>query len=63
MAVDNEKASYASYPSCDLSETLHHLAIRVAWLNPSHADPHAFHEAKSDIAGELRNLARTLING
>jgi hypothetical protein len=57
-------AIYTPYPygRCDtLGECrtpLEDLADRVARLNPSRRDPHAFHEDKSAIVGELRALAR-----
>ena len=34
------------------------LADRVDRNVPSHGDPHRFHEEKSDIAHELRTMAR-----
>lgn len=34
------------------------LALAVERLTPSHRDPHAFHEAKSEIAHKLRLLAK-----
>lgn len=37
---------------------LEELAKRVARLSPSHRNPHAFHEDKSEIVAELRRLAR-----
>lgn len=36
------------------------LASRVCRLSPSHRDPHAFHEAKSDIVADLRRLAASI---
>ncbi|MFD2032210.1 hypothetical protein ACFSKM_21415 [Ancylobacter dichloromethanicus] len=36
------------------------LADRVRRLVPSHRDPEAFHEAKSEIEAELRRLSRVL---
>ncbi len=36
------------------------LANRVRRLVPSHRDPEAFHEAKSEIEADLRRLARVL---
>lgn len=36
------------------------LANRVRRLVPSHRDPEAFHEAKSEIEAELRRLSRVL---
>lgn len=36
------------------------LADRVRRLMPSHRDPEAFHEAKSEIEAELRRLSRVL---
>lgn len=37
---------------------LHLLADRVDRNVPSHSQPERFHEEKSEIAGELRKLAR-----
>lgn len=39
---------------------LDELANRVRRLVPSHRDPEAFHEAKSEIEADLRRLARVL---
>ena len=39
---------------------LEELANCVRRLVPSHRDPEAFHEAKSEIEAELRHLARVL---
>ena len=39
-------------------EALVELANRVRRLVPSHRDPEAFHEAKSEIEAELRRLAQ-----
>ena len=36
------------------ADALHTLAERVARLTPCHRDPHSFHEAKSEIADEVR---------
>lgn len=36
------------------------LAARVARLHLGHRDPEAFYEQRSEIAGELRRLARSL---
>ncbi len=36
------------------------LAARVARLHQGHRDPEAFYEQRSEIAGELRRLARAL---
>jgi hypothetical protein len=41
-------------------QTLVELADRVRRLVPSHRDPEAFHEAKSEIEAELRRLSRVL---
>lgn len=41
-------------------EKLVELADRVRRLMPSHRDPEAFHEAKSEIEAELRHLSRVL---
>ena len=41
-------------------QSLEELANRVRGLVPSHRDPEAFHEAKSEIEAELRRLARVL---
>lgn len=38
--------------------TLKRLADRVDRNVPSHSQPERFHEEKSEIAGELRKLAR-----
>lgn len=40
------------------ANTLKLLADRVDRNVPSHSRPEAFHEEKSDIAHELRNMAR-----
>lgn len=37
---------------------LEQLAERVVRLSPSHRDPERFHEEKSEVAAELRRLAR-----
>jgi hypothetical protein len=34
------------------------MAERVRRLSPSHRDPERFHEEKSELAAELRRLAR-----
>lgn len=39
-------------------EQLRELARRVDRLVPSHRDPHAFFEEKSEISAALRQLAR-----
>ena len=44
----------------EMGQTLEELANRVRRLVPSHRDPEAFHEAKSEIEAELRQLARTM---
>ena len=43
-----------------LADVLQDLAARVGRLAPSHRDPEAFHEAKSEIAADLRRLSRVL---
>jgi hypothetical protein len=43
-----------------LSERLDDLAHRVRGLIPSHRDPERFHEDKSAIEAELRQLSRSL---
>lgn len=43
-----------------LATVLRNLAARVSRLAPSHRDPDAFHEAKSEIEAELRHLSRVL---
>lgn len=40
------------------ADQLARLAARVARLAPSHRDPERFHEEKSEIAADLRRLAR-----
>ena len=40
-----------------IGDTLWSLAHQVDRLAPSHRDPHAFHEAKNEIAHTLRMLA------
>lgn len=39
-------------------DQLTRLAARVARLTPSHRDPERFHVEKSEIAADLRRLAR-----
>lgn len=39
------------------------LAARVARLSPSHRDPERYHVEKSEIAAELRRLAREATHG
>jgi hypothetical protein len=39
------------------------LAERVRYLAPSHRDPERFHMDKSEIASELRRLAREIEQG
>ena len=46
-----------------LSDKLKDLARLVRHLSPSHRDPEAFHEAKSDIEAALRRLAREVHHG
>lgn len=40
-----------------VAELLRKLAGEVRTLAPSHRDPEAFHEQKSEIVAELRRLA------
>ncbi len=42
----------------DLPDRLAELAHRVGRLSPSHREPERYHEEKSEIAFELRVLAR-----
>jgi hypothetical protein len=42
---------------------LDRLAEAVARLSPSHRDPERFHIDRSEIAGELRELARRVRGG
>lgn len=42
------------------SDRLTTLARAVVRLSPSHRDPEQFHEDKSEIAAELRRLAREI---
>jgi len=42
----------------DLPDRLAELARRVGRLSPSHREPERYHEEKSEIAFELRVLAR-----
>ena len=44
----------------DERDELTALASRVLRLCPSHRDPEAFWVEKSELAGELRRLARTM---
>ena len=43
-----------------MGQALEELANRVRRLVPSHRNPESFHEAKSEIEAELRQLARTM---
>jgi len=43
-----------------MGQALEELANRVRRLVPSHRNPEAFHEAKSEIEAALRQLARTM---
>ena len=47
-------------PDTPTTVALLDLAGKVRRLVPSHRDPEAFHEAKSEIEAELRRLARVL---
>lgn len=42
------------------SEIVEDLAHRVSRLGPDRRDPHRFHEEKSEIAHQLRELSRVL---
>lgn len=39
---------------------LYELAGRLARLVPSHRDPHRFHEDKSEIVHQMRQIARAI---
>lgn len=41
----------------DPRESLSDLSSRISRLCPDHRDPHRFHEEKSEIAYELKQLA------
>ena len=43
-----------------VSENLDDLALRVSRLGPDHRKPERFHEEKSEIVYELRELQRVL---
>ena len=45
---------------CVSADALARLAQQVSRLCPDRRDPHRFHEDKSEIVAELRNLARAL---
>lgn len=47
---------YGPTPAAELDA----LAARVSRLHQGHRDPEAFYEQRSEIAGELRRLARAL---
>ncbi len=47
-------------PSLASPDTLASLAQRVVRLCPDHRNPERFHEDKSEIAAELRRLARLM---
>lgn len=47
-------------PEPTMPGALEALANRVRQLRPSHRDPEAFHEEKSEIEADLRRLARVL---
>lgn len=55
-----QSPSEAGGEEVPLSTFLAGLADRVRYLSPSHRDPEAFHEAKSEIEADLRRLARVL---
>jgi hypothetical protein len=46
-----------------VAELLRKLAGEVRTLTPSHRDPEAFHERKSEIVAELRRLAMEVQHG
>lgn len=43
-----------------MAAAIRDLAIRVDHLRPCHRNPHAFHEEKSEVVGELRLVAHQL---
>lgn len=43
-----------------VSEVIDDLAARVGRLRPDHRNPHRFHEEKSEIEHDLRQLQRVL---
>lgn len=45
---------------CSVADELAALAAQVARLSPDRRDPEAFHADKSEIACNLRRLARSL---
>lgn len=55
-----QTASVAVEEKVALSAFVTDLANRVRRLCPLHRDPKAFHEAKSEIEADLRQLARVL---
>ncbi len=54
---DGSKIGRPLAGNCSFEHLLFTLACEVERLAPSHRDPHAFHEAKSEIAHALRRLA------
>lgn len=50
-------------PHGGLAETLRDLAVRVQSLVPTHYDPEAYHERKSELAYDLRRLAAAIDRG
>ena len=43
-----------------LAETLRQIALRVARNEPQHRDPERFHAEKSDIAHQIRTVAKEI---
>lgn len=56
--VWQENRKTLHHPAPPAPGTLDALAERVVRLSPSHRDPERFHEEKSEVAAELRRLAR-----
>ncbi len=54
-----EKAATPGYTATNSEvEALLDLVDKINRLAPSHRNPHEFHEQKSEIAAELRRLAK-----
>jgi len=52
-------------PACEaeaafLADALLGVSDRLRRLSPSHRDPHAFHEAKSELENQLRSLSKAV---
>lgn len=50
--------THLTRPALTPGDALERMAERVRRLSPSHRDPERFHEEKSELAAELRRLAR-----